>query len=151
MISKIVISELIESKITLKYFIGYFDEFIRPLVLILPKMSGYVKTFRVKTKSKKLMSFRIDDEKLLETIWTKIEDLKNIRLNTLPVYDVRCIKIKIRIYGDESYTNFRGLIVPENDIERESFTVISLNSLLVYKNKYLQVYLDNCAYKISDK
>ena len=114
-------------------------------------MSGYVKTFRVKTKSKKLMSFRIDDEKLLETIWTKIEDLKNIKLNTLPVYDVRCIKIKIRIYGDESYTNFRGLIVPENDIERESFTVISLNSLLVYKNKYLQVYLDNCAYKISDK
>ena len=37
------------------------------------------------------MSFRIDDEKLLEkykTIWTKIE-LKNIVLNVLPVYDNR--------------------------------------------------------------
>ena len=32
------------------------------------------------------------------------------------------------------------------------FTVISIGSLLVYKNKYcLQVYLDNCAYKIVDK
>ena len=31
------------------------------------------------------MSFRIDDEKLLKkykTIWTRIEDLKNIELNT---------------------------------------------------------------------
>ena len=36
------------------------------------------------------MSFRIDDEKLLEkykTIWTKIEDLKNIELNALLIYD----------------------------------------------------------------
>ena len=35
------------------------------------------------------MSFPIDDEKLLEkykNISTKIEDLKNIELNTLPVW-----------------------------------------------------------------
>ena len=38
--------------------------------------------------------------------------------------------------------------VPEDDIECESFTVISIDSLLVYNKKYyLQVYLDNCAYK----
>ena len=38
------------------------------------------------------MSFFIDDEKLLGShtaVWTKIEDLKNIRLNALPVYDDR--------------------------------------------------------------
>ena len=34
----------------------------------------------------------------------------------------------------------------------ESFTVISIDSLLVYENKYyLQVYLDNCAYKTPNK
>ena len=50
---------------------------------MMPKVSGYVKTFKVKdgdkNKKKKLMSFRIDDEKLLEkykAIWTKIKDLK---------------------------------------------------------------------------
>ena len=51
---------------------------MRQLVLILPKTSGYVKTFKVKDKKNKLMSFR-NDEKLLEkykTIWTKIEDLR---------------------------------------------------------------------------
>ena len=42
--------------------------------------------------------------------------------------------------------------VLEDDIECESFTVISIDSLLVYENKYyLQVYLDNCAYKIVNK
>ena len=48
-------------------------------------MSGYVKKLKVKDgdkdKNNKLISFRIDDEKLLEKykiIWNKTEDLKNI-------------------------------------------------------------------------
>ena len=61
-------------------------------------------------------------------------------------------KKKIRTCGDKAYTNFRGLNVPEDDIACESFTVISIDSLLVYKSKYyVQVYLDNCAYKIIGK
>ena len=40
----------------------------------------------------------------------------------------------------------------EDDIECESFTVISIDSLLLYENKYyLQVYLDNCAYNVVNK
>ena len=55
-------------------------------------------------------------------------------------------------YANKVYTNFRSLNVPENDIECESFTVISIDSLLVYTNKYyLQVYLDNFGYEIIDK
>ena len=135
------------------YLIGYSNKATRPLALIMPKMSGYVKTFKVKegdkAKNNKLTSFRIDDEKLLEKyriIWTKIEELKNIKLNALPVYDDRYIKTKTRTYGNKVCTNFRGLNVPEDDIECESFTVISIDSLLVYESKYyLQIYLDNCA------
>ena len=58
------------------YFIGYLDKVIRPLALIMPIMSGYVKIFNVKDgdkdKNNKLTLFRIDDEKLLEkykAIW----------------------------------------------------------------------------------
>ena len=87
-----------------------------------------------------------------KVIWTKIEDLKDIELNALPVYDNRYIKTKIRTYGDKVYTNFCGLNVPENDIKCESFTVISIDSLLVYENKYqLQLNVDNCAYKSVNK
>ena len=40
----------------------------------------------------------------------------------------------------------------EDDIGSQSFTVISIDFLLVYENKYyLQVYLDICAYKIVNK
>ena len=59
--------------------IGYLDKAIWPLVLIMPKMSGYVKTFKVKKGNNKLMSFRINGKKLLEmykAIWIKIEGLK---------------------------------------------------------------------------
>ena len=47
-VSHIVISKLIKMKTNSKYLIGYLDEVIRPLVLLLPKMSRYVKTFKVK-------------------------------------------------------------------------------------------------------
>ena len=107
-------------------------------------MSGYAKIFKIKDGHKeennKFISFHIELEKLLEkykVIWTKIEDLKNIELNALPVYDDRYIKTKMRTYGDKA-TNLRGLNVLEDDIECESFTVISIDSLLAY---YIKCYL----------
>ena len=109
----------------------------------------------LRNKNNKLMSFCIDNEELLEkykTTWTKIEDSKNIELNASPVCDNRYIKTEIRTCGDKVYTNFLGLNVPEDDIEYEYFTFISLDFLLVSKNRYyLQVYLDSCAYEIIDK
>ena len=45
-----------------------------------------------------------------------------------------------------------GLNVPEDYVECESFIIISIDSLLVHKNKYyLQVNLDNCAYETVDE
>ena len=120
----------------------------------MPKMSGYVQTFKVKEGDKDKNN-KLNDEKLLEkykSIWTKIEGLKNIELNALPDYHNRYIKTKTRTYSDKVYINFRGLNVPEDDIECESFAAISNDSLLIYSNKYyLQLYLDNYAYKIVTK
>ena len=114
-----------------------------------------MKTLKVKERNNKIRSFRIDDKTPLEkykAIWTKIEDLKSIKLNALPVYDYRCIKSKIRRFGDKVYANVRGLNVLEDDIECESSTVISIDSLLVHDKKYyMQVYMHNCAYKIINK
>ena len=55
------------------YLFGYLDKTIRAIALIMPKMSGYVKIFKVKEWNNKIMSFGIDDDKLLEkynAIWT---------------------------------------------------------------------------------
>ena len=70
-------------------------------------MTGYVRTSKNKDRDKEKnkndkLSFRIDDEKLLEkykTIWTKSEDLQNIDLNALPVFDNWYLKDKIKTWS----------------------------------------------------
>ena len=76
-VDNIVISK-VKAKTNSKYCIRYLDKATRPAVFIIPKMSRYAKTSKVKKgdkdKNNKLMSFRIGDEKLLEkyeAIWTK--------------------------------------------------------------------------------
>ena len=116
-VDTLVISKLVKAKTRSKYLIGIkFDKAIRPLVLITPKMSGYVKTFKSWNKIN-ILIILIDDMKLLEkykAIWTKIEDLKNIKLKILSVYNDRYKKPKIRTYGDKVYTNIRGLNAQED-------------------------------------
>ena len=88
-VDNIVTANLVEKKSNSKNLIGYSDKIIRSLALIMLKMNGYVKKFKVEDKNSKLMSFRIDDEKLLErfvVIWTNIEDIQNIELNVLKMY-----------------------------------------------------------------
>ena len=101
------------------------------------------------------MSFPIDYEKLLENykaIWSKIEELKNIKLNALPFYDERYIKTKIRTYDDKIYTNFCCLNGPVDDTECEYFSHFCWFFACIYDKKYyLQVYLDNCANKTVNK
>ena len=72
-VNNTVISKLVKQRKTF----WYLDTVVRSLILILPKMSGYVKTFKVKDwdnyKNNKLMYFCIDHDKLLvkcKTIWT---------------------------------------------------------------------------------
>ena len=83
-VDNIVISKLVKTKGNCKYLIEYFDDAIRPLVLILPKTNGYVRKFKDNDQDKnmnyKLMSSSIDNDKLLEKykiILTRIKDLQN--------------------------------------------------------------------------
>ena len=78
---------------------------IKPLVLILTKMGGYIWTFKDKggdkdkNKNNKLIYFDIDDDNLLEkckTILTNIQNVQNMKFNDLTVYDDRYIQTKIR-------------------------------------------------------
>ena len=82
---------------------------IIPLLLILPKLSDYARSF--KDKNNILMSFGLNDDKLLgnyETIWSNIEDLHNFKLNTLIVFNDRYIKTQLRSYDYEFYTILCG-------------------------------------------
>ena len=49
-VDNIVISKLVETKTN--YLIGYLDKAIRPSVLIMPKISEYVKTLKLNKEIK---------------------------------------------------------------------------------------------------
>ena len=94
-VDKIVISKLAKTKTNSTYVIGIKTyKTVRPLVLIMSKMGGYLNIFKVKEgdrdKNNKLITVRIECEKLLgkyKAIWNKKEDLKNIELNARRVYN----------------------------------------------------------------
>ena len=80
-----------------KYFIGYKDDnIIRPLCIILPKMSGYIKYFNNGAKN---MSSMIKNNSVLikyHEIWNRIKKTSNTKLHSMSVYDEKYIKIKVK-------------------------------------------------------
>ena len=71
-----------------KYFIGYLKgEIIKPLCIILPEMSGYIKYFENGSKN---MSFLIKDDEVWEKyehIWDVIKNKLGIKFHSEPIYE----------------------------------------------------------------
>ena len=80
-----------------KFFIGYKDgEIVKPLCIILPQMSGCMKSFENGGKN---LFFMIKDDMCLNIyneIWDKIKETLIIKLNRAPVYDEKYIKAKVK-------------------------------------------------------
>ena len=71
-----------------KYFIGYLkDEIVKPLCIILPQMSGYIKYYENGSKN---MPFLIKDNEVWDK-YHKISDViknkLNIKFHSEPVYE----------------------------------------------------------------
>ena len=70
-----------------KYFIGYQEgKIVKPLCIILPQMSGYIKYFENGSKN---MSFLIKDDEVwdkYDKIWDVIKDKLGIKFHSEPVY-----------------------------------------------------------------
>ena len=86
-VNKILVSkkESYGTKNALKYFIGYNDnDFIRPLCLRLPQMTGYAQKFNENA----ITSFRVNNKQLLKNynkISEKTEKLIRIDFESKPV------------------------------------------------------------------
>ena len=82
-VKKIVVYDkfMLNNKVS-KYFIGYQkSEIVRPLCIILPQMSRYIKYFEYGSPS---MSFFIKDNKVggkYKQIWDAIKNIENWKLN----------------------------------------------------------------------
>ena len=78
-----------------KYFIGYRKgEIVKPLCIILPQMSGYIKYFENGGKN---MSFLIKDDEVwdkYDKIWDVIKDKLGIKFHSELVYEYKYLKVK---------------------------------------------------------
>ena len=75
-----------------KHFIGYLEGgIVKPLCIILPQMSGYIKYFENGGKN---MSFLIKDDEVWEkyNIWDVIKNKLGIKLLSKPIYEQKYLK-----------------------------------------------------------
>ena len=133
-----------------KYFIGCKEgEIVKPLCIILPQMTGYIKYFENGGKN---MSFVIKDDDVLDKyneIWDKIKGKLNIKFHSMPVYDEKYIKAKVREYNGAIKTNFLGDKIPKESMHYTCIACITIDSVVrMEKKNYPQVYLEECKYKI---
>ena len=136
-----------------KYIIGYIDDVIRPLRILLPQIIGYVKRF----DDRKTMSFVADDKELLKEytkVWEKIRDLTGKKPE--PVYGDKYIKTKIKSYNNDIRTNFdvegNNGKVPKASCSYKCFSLIALDSVIKMGTKYYpQTLLEEGKYKLTKK
>ena len=133
-----------------KYFIGYKEgEIVKPLCIILPQMTGYIKYFENGGKN---MSFVIKDDDVLDKyneIWDKIKGKLNIKFHSMPVYDEKYIKAKVREFNGVIKTNFLGDEVPKENEHYTCIACITIDSVMrMEKKNYPQVYLEECKYRM---
>ena len=132
-----------------KYFIGYKEgEIVKPLCIILPQMSGYIKYFENGGKN---MSFMVKDDNVLDKynkIWDKIKEKLNIKFHSMPVYDETYIKAKVREFNGVIKTSFLGDEMPNESMHYTCIAYITVDSVMrMEKENYAQVYLEKCKYK----
>ena len=150
-VNKIVVSDKFNyNEDCFKYFIGYQKgEIVRPLCIILPQMSGYIKYFEYGSPN---MSFLIKDDEVgekYEQIWDVIKNKLKIKFHSEPVYEYKYLKTKVREYDGVIKTNFLGNDVPKENMHYTCIACITIDSVMrMEKKNYPQVYLEECKYKI---
>ena len=107
-----------------KYFIGYQEgETVKPLCIILPQMSGYIKYFE---NGGKKMSFLIKDDEVLEKyeqIWDVIKNKLDIKFHSEPIYEKKYLKTKVRGFDGVIKTNFLGNYIPKENMYYKSINL----------------------------
>ena len=113
-LSKIVVSSRWKlNDATYKYFCGYLNnDVIKPLCVILPQMSEYIKYF---DNGGKNMSFVTDEKEVYEKydeIWNVVKSLLKLKFAVSPIRDDKYVLAKLKIFKKKNLTTFNNNIVP---------------------------------------
>ena len=146
----VVSNKFKRNKKVFKHFIGYQKgEIVKPLCIILPQMSEYIKHFENGSKN---MSFLIKNDKVrdkYDKIWEVIKDKLGIVFYSKPVYEYIYLKAKVREFDGIIRTNVLGNGIPKENIHYTCIANVTIDSVLtIDKKNHPQVYLEECKYKV---
>ena len=114
-----------------KYFIGYLKgQIVKPLCIILPQMSGYIKYFENGVKN---MSFFIKNDEVwdkYDETWGVIKNKLSIKFHSEPVYENKYLKAIVREFDGVIKTNFLGNDMPKENMHYACITCITIDSVL---------------------
>ena len=148
-VNKIVVSDKFNhNEDGFKYFIGYQKgKIVRPLCIILPQMSGYIKYFEYGSPN---MSFLIKDDEVgekYEQIWDVIKNKLKIKFHSEPVYEYKYLKTKVKEYDGVIKANFLNNGKPKENMLYTCIACITIDSVMkMDKKNYPQVYLEEYKY-----
>ena len=98
------------------------------------------------------MSFVIKDDDVLDKyneIWDKIKGKLNIKFHSMPVYDGKYLKAKVREFNGLIKTNSFDDKIPKENMHYTCIACITIDSVMrMEKKNYLQVYLEECKYRM---
>ena len=125
-----------------KYFIGYQERGIaKPLCIILPQVSEYIKCFKNGGKS---VSFFIKDDE----VWEKHEQISDVIKNKLsikfhsePVYEKKHLRPKVREFDGKIKTNFLGNHVPKENMHYTCVACITIDSVVRVDKKTIRKFI----------
>ena len=107
---------------------------------------------KLRKKLEKNMSFFNKDNDVLgkyNEIWDKIKETLSIKFHSMPVYDEKYIKAKVREFNGVIKTNFLGDEVPKENEHYTCIACITIDSVMrMEKKNYPQVYLEECKYRM---
>ena len=113
-----------------KYFIGYQEGgIVKPLCIILPQMSGYIKYFENGGKN---MSFLIKDDEVwdkYDKIWDVIKNKLGIKFHSEPVYEYKYLKAKVREFDGVIKTKFLGNDMPKENMHYTCIAWMTIDSV----------------------
>ena len=125
-----------------KYFIGYLESgIVKPLCIISPQISGYIKYFENGSKN---MSFLIKDNEVwdkYDEIWNAIENKLGIKFHSNPVYEQKYLKAKVREFDCVIKTNFLGNDMPKENMHYTCIAYITIDSVLKIGKKIIRKFI----------
>ena len=146
---KVISDKFKHNKVGFKYFIGRQEGGIfKPLCIILPQISGYIKYFENGAKN---MSFMMKDDEMWEKYeknWDVIKNKLGIKFHSEPIFEQKYLKTKVREFDGVIRINFLGNDIPKENMDYTCIACITINSVMrIDKNNHPQVYLEECKYR----